>query len=262
MPETHETPPESPTEENEDILRKLVEAEDLLAEIEKSEKKQRLTARVGLLLILATLALFAWNMYGFYTDITSQESIAEFREIVIEDLDDVLRHDQEIKAFQKDLIDKILPELLEDAKKRIMKEKPELEKTGAEMFENVRAHVRQSLHDGLTDILNETLIELEEEIHDRYPKIPLEKLQKSMREAENIFVEEITALLEKRMELIYSDLDEMEKSIARFRQLPEMKALDGTEIEELKLMMAESILELAIYHINPERGEKEPGGAK
>ena len=121
------------------------------------------------------------------------------------------------------------------------------------------------MKDELEKALAESLAELEKELHMTYPKVSAEKMEKVLKGAENVFIEHITSAMEKRIEMVFDDFEKMEKTIDKFSTLDDMKQLEKMETNDIKLALIESLLELGIYEINPERGLKAAavqGGAK
>jgi hypothetical protein len=64
--------------------------------------------------------------------------------------------------------------------------------------------------------------------------------------------------------MVFDDFEKMEKTIDKFSGLDEMKNLDKMDKNDIKLALIESLLELGIYEINPDKGVKPAlrGGAK
>ena len=93
------------------------------------------------------------------------------------------------------------------------------------------------------------------EIIKKYPNLSAEKLDTVFKQVEPLFIENIANMLDSKVELIGDDLDEMEKTLGKFRKISDDMNLNEKERQELKLDFIENLLELGIYHVNPEKGE-------
>jgi len=72
-------------------------------------------------------------------------------------------------------------------------------------------------------------------------------LEKVMKSAETTFIEQVTNAIEKRIEMVYEDLDKTEKTLDKFSALDDIKKLPKQTQDQIKLGLIESLLELGIY---------------
>ena len=71
--------------------------------------------------------------------------------------------------------------------------------------------------------------------------------------------------LEQRLDTALDDITKLNESFEKLKDTEEYKKLDPKMIGEIENHLIESLLELAIYHINPKRGALpavSKGGAK
>jgi len=248
----------------EELLSNVAKLEADLLEIEKARKQQALITRVGLLLILLAILLFAWNLWNFSRSMMKPENIDQFTQKAGQDLQELMT-DPDVKKIEESLIKQVFPEITNQLIAKFKQELPSFKNKGQKVFNNLQAYMEGYMKDELEKALAESLAELEKEIHTTYPKVSTDKMEKVLKAAEGVFIEHITSAMEKRIQMVFDDFEKMEKTIDKFSELDDMKQLDKMETNDIKLALIESLLELGIYEINPERGNKAAvvqGGAK
>ena len=258
---------DSPKKTNgeDDLLACVSRLEADLQEIEKARKQQSLIVRVGVLLILFAILLFAWNIWNFSKSLMKSENLDQLGQKFSRDLQDLAK-DPEVRKMQENLVKQVIPDITNQIIERFKKDIPNFRKKGEKVLANLQVYVQGYLKAELEKALAESVVKLEAELHATYPKISAEKLEKVIKSAETTFIEQVTNALEKRIEMIYEDLDKAEKTIDKFSSLDDMKKLSKQSPDEIKLGLIESLLELGIYEINPVRGNMPAtvaqGGAK
>ena len=246
---------DSPKKTNgeDDLLACVSRLEADLQEIEKARKQQALIVRVGVLLILFAILLFAWNIWNFSKSLMKSESLDQFGQKFSRDMQDLAK-DPEVRKMQDNLVKQVIPEITNQIVERFKQDMPNFKKKGEKVLANLQTYVQGYLKEELEKALAESVVQLEKELHASYPKISVDKLQKVMKSAENTFIEQVTNAIEKRIEMIYEDLDKAEKTLDKFSNLDDMKKLSKQSPDEIKLGLIEAMLELGIYEINPVKG--------
>lgn len=246
----------------EDVLAKIERLESLLKETEKARKQGIMVARISMLVILVAVLGFAWNLWGFYKSFTSDENMQKFQEQVWVDLKDVM-DGPEMKAIQNKIYKDSIPKISNIFVERFKREIPTFQEKGKLLLENLKDDVARHLTEELTKTLDESLQDVELELLRKFPSLTPEKLEQTLAAAQYVFVEDITDELEERLVDLSTVFDDLDKIISKYRTLDDYKALENKEVEDIKLELVESILELAIYEVNPSRGEqKHEGGSK
>jgi hypothetical protein len=246
---------DSPKKTNgeDDLLACVSRLEADLQEIEKARKQQALIVRVGVLLILFAILLFAWNIWNFSKSLMKSESLDQFGQKFSRDMQDLAK-DPEVRRMQDNLVKQVIPDITNQIVERFKQDMPNFRKKGEKVLFNLQIYVQGYLKEELEKALAESVVKLEKELHASYPKISVDKLQKVMKSAEATFIEQVTHAIEKRIEMIYEDLDKAEKTLDKFYNLDDMKKLSKQTPDEIKLALIESMLELGIYEINPVKG--------
>jgi hypothetical protein len=254
---------DSPKKTNgeDELLASISRLEADLQEIEKARKQQALIGRVGVILILFAILLFVWNMWNFSKSLVKSENLDRLGQQFSRDMQDLAK-DPEVRKMQENLVKQVIPDITNQIIERFKKDIPNFRKKGERVLANLQIYVQGYLKEELEKALAESVVQLEKELHATYPKISADKLEKVMKSAEATFIEQITAAIEKRMEMIYEDLDKAEKTLDKFSSLDDMKQLSKQTQDQVKLGLIEALLELGIYEINPARGNMPAMAAK
>ena len=237
------------------LLDKLERLEADILEIDRVRHQQTMIVRVGLILVILAIALFGWNLYKFSVKITSEENMNEFVRTIGSDMVTMFENDQNLKDMKTKMLEEVIPNLSKQIVDRLMKEAPAFKAKGEMLMTNVKEHLETSIRTTLADELEKSVKELEGEIKKQYPNLSAENIEAVFKESETIFLEHITTMLEKKVEIVYSDLDDMEKTLAKFGKIADEKNLSQKERSDVQLDFIENLLELGIYQVNPEKGE-------
>jgi hypothetical protein len=246
-----------------DLLVRLGRLEVCLADIERTRKQRSLIGIGGLVLILLALAIFAANLWGFGVQLMQPESQHEIMAKVQEDMTDLLQNDPEIKMLMQDMQEDVIPYVAEQVTSRLKEELPTFREQGAQIMANLQAYLEKDAKEKLSQALADVLAEIEQKLIEKYPQVTPEELQSVMATAQTMFIEEVTTLIERKLDIVADDLGNLKDSVdqyketAEYRQLVEdMKVDREGALNKVQLAMIEHMLELVIYHINPERGNE------
>lgn len=237
------------------LLAKLERMEADILEIDRIRSQQTIVARVGLVLIFVAVIIFAINMYRLYSKVTSDENLELLAQAASKDMQELFENDANLQAFKTDLTGRVFPAVSKQVMDRFIKEVPVFRQKGEQLLLNLKVHVEDSLRTKLTDELDSSLKEIEQEIIKKYPNLSVEKLDMVFKQVEPLFLENITNMVESKIELVGDDLDEMEKTLDKFRVISDDMKLGEQERDKVENAVFENLLELGIYHLNPEKGD-------
>jgi len=246
---------DSPKKTNgeDELLATVSRLEADLQEIEKARKQQALIGRVGVVLILFAILLFAWNIWNFSKSLMKSENLDQLGQRFSRDIQD-LANEPEVRLMQENLIKQVIPDITNQIVERIKKDMPNFKAKAGKVLDNLQVYVQGYLKQELEKALAESAAQLEKELHTTYPKITLDKLKKSMEAAEATFVIQITNAIEKRIEMVYEDFEKTEKTLDKFSSLGDTEKLSTLTPDKIKLDLIESLLELGVYELNPVKG--------
>lgn len=245
----------------EDMLSRLGRLEACLAEIERTRRQRSLISIGGLLLVLLGIALFAANLWGFGVKLMEPESQTLIMAKVQEDMTDLLQNDATIKQLARDLQDDVIPYVVEQVTNRFKEELPEFRQQGEDILLNLQGYLEKDVKEKLGEALADILAEVEQKLLATYPNVTPEELQSVIENSQAVFIEEVTTLIERKLDVVSDDLGALKESVDNFKDTPEYRQLleditvdkEGA-VNKAQIAMIEHMLELVIYHINPERG--------
>jgi predicted RecB family endonuclease len=102
------------------------------------------------------------------------------------------------------------------------------------------------------------LVKVEGTLKDHYPDLSVDDLNKIIESSQAVFILELDKVIQNKLEMIQDDLVVLKASKEQFKLCEEYKALDETNphsVAYAKQQLIVSMLELVIYHIDPERGK-------
>jgi hypothetical protein len=245
----------------EDMLSRLGRLEECLAEIERTRRQRSLISIGGLVLVLLGIALFAANLWGFGMKLMEPESQTQIMAKVQEDMTDLLQNDATIKQLARDLQDDVVPYVVEQVTNRFKAELPEFRQQGEDILLNLQGYLEKDVKEKLGEALADILAEVEQKLLAKYPQVTPEELQSVIENSQAVFIEEVTTLIERKLDVVSDDLGALKESVDNFKDTPEYRQLledikvdkEGA-VNKAQIAMIEQMLELVIYHINPERG--------
>ncbi|HOK03975.1 MAG TPA: hypothetical protein P5270_05025 [Victivallales bacterium] len=257
--------PEEIKKENsssQDLSAKIEQLETLLRETEETRRQGMVIARLSILAILIALGVFAWNLFKIYENFTSENNLKLLKEQVLVDLKDVM-NGPEVRLLEKKIVSESAPKVANIFIERFKKELPMFKDKGNELLNNMKVFIENHLKEELTKVLEESMADIEKDLQKKFPDLNPEKLHKTITAAQYVFIEDITDHLEQNLVDLSTMFDGLERTISEFRNTEDYKALSEKELDDIKLELAEAVLELAIYEVNPPRGEKKyEGGSK
>ena len=244
-------PPTNNAQEHDVVLGKIGEIEKVVNEIGRMKQTRSLIMLVGVILILIALALFGVNLYGFFKSYDTEELRLELEQKVI-----VAAQSQEVKEVITELKDKVLPKLKNEIMKKVQADMPKFEAAAAKTANNLNTYVQSDLKKKILSALHKALEEMEKKLVAKYKNLKDVDLEAVFKEAEAEFVEKFTTSFELRCQKAIANLSALNDSLASIASDKELNELDKMKTSEIENKLIESMLELAIYHINPDKGDQ------
>lgn len=269
MGENQKTPKQQ-TGSNEELLRKIKVLEEALESIDKSQKQKSLISFIGFMLVLLGLIIFFVNLKSFAASkLNDNDFQDELIAIVQSDLKEVMHTNPNVTIMQQDLKKEVLPYVAKQIIKRFKQELPKFKFTGEKFSIELKSYLDHDVKAQLIKALTESLVDVEGVLKEEYPNMPPEELEKVIAEARHVFVLKITDIIEKKIAYVSDDLASLKASINNFKNCEEYTMHDASNphtLHAVKIEMVEAMLELVIYQLNEEKGQRpvEPltGGAK
>jgi len=263
--------PETDAGSSDELLKKIRVLEKALDSIEESRKKKSMISIIGLILVLLGLLLFFVNLKSFAAKkLNDAEFQNELITILRNDLKDMLKENSNITLMQQDFKEKVLPYVSQQILDRFKKDVPKFQEVGENFADELKTYLNNDVKEKLIKALSESLVEVEATLKEKYPTMKIEDLHKIIKDARHVFIIRITDIIEKKLDYISKDLGSLKSSVDNFKNCEEYKQYDAKNpntAHKVKIEMVEAMLELIIYQLNDEKGQRsvEPltlGGAK
>lgn len=265
--------PEKVSGEQDGALDRIKVLEEALESIEHSRKQKSMISLIGLILVLMGIVLFLVNLKAYaekkFNDKAFQKEILD---TLRDDMMAIAKDNANIKRIQTEFKEDIFPYVAKQVTDRFKKDLPKFQKTGEDFAVELDNYLNNEVKDRVVKAMSESLVEVEGTLKEKYPKMTPDQLQTILDEARNVFIIEITDVIEKKLDFVEKDLATLKVSIDKFKNCEEYKAHDPKNPDtnnSVKIKMVEGMLELILCHIK-EQGEIDPlvvepisiGGAK
>jgi hypothetical protein len=240
------------------LLEKIAEMEEALKEIQRFKLKRSVVGIVGLLLVLGALLLFLNNIRNFTkTKLNDADFQQEVLSTLSKDMKKVSETNPNVNLILQDMRNKIIPSLYKQVLERLKKETPKIKGVGKQMTDDLKNYLEKDLKAKLATSLSEAMLEVEDLLRKKYPNLSSKDIDKTLKSAQATFILELTEMLDHKLAGFSDDLGKLRTGMDEFKKCDEYKMLDPKNedtIHTVKTQMVEAMLELVIYHINPQKG--------
>lgn len=244
-------------------ISRLGRIEELLGKTAGYRKTKGIVTGLGLALILLTVVVFVVRIVELARNYDTKALAGELEKQAA-----LLAESREAKDLVAEIRNTCLPELQKEVVARFKAEEPTLKFELNKAADNLKDYVAGPVKDKFISSVFEAVSKIERDILTRKNKFTPERVEKIVAEGQKIFIEDFTTKLETRLNDMDDDLVALNAAIQKFTETPEYAKLDPKLCGEYENRVVESMLELFIYHLNPQRGAlpasvaKAKGGAQ
>jgi hypothetical protein len=185
--------------------------------------------------------------------------------------------------IRKTLADEIIPDFCSKVGSRFQEQLPELEKNAIMAGQHLGEFAKQYMEKRLSAALERGIKSSNSEIQTIFPNLDERALMKSLDEGKEAFIEQLHEVLEERYAMVASHLDGLkataeavakskghEELVAMIHQAPARgkgepavdpaaavkdRLVDPEVLGEIEARLVETLLELAIYELDPKKGD-------
>ena len=244
-------------QDNAVLIKRLESLEQDLAVISSAKKQKTIFSLVGATLILIALIMFLLNISKFFKEKNSPEFYTKIFNKGMADLKD-LRGNPNVQNTFQDIKNDVLPALAKEVIKRFKEEVPSFKAKGDDFVKELKHYLETDVKQRVERSLLEYLVKVEGTLKEHYPNLSADDLNKIIESSQAVFILELEKVIQSKLDIVQDDLLVLKESKERFKQCPEYKDLDETNphsVAYAKQQLIVSMLELVIYHIDPERGK-------
>lgn len=243
------------------VIKKLTEMEEKIIAISKRRTQRSMVMIGGIFLILFFVVLFLVQLLNMAKEFDEKELMIELQKEAVR-----IAESQEVKSLTTEVQTEVVPLLRDEIVKQFNARTDEIHDKAVASAKNLQLYLEDDVQKKLKDEVGVAIIQLEQEILKKYPNIPSERLEKVIKAAKEEFITRLTASLEDRLNRALTDISVLAKTFDKLKTHPEYQKLSQKDISKIENKLLESVLELAIYNVNPDKGDmpanSQGGGAK
>jgi len=240
------------------LLSKLRSLEKDLSAINTARSQRMIFSLVGGALIIIALVMFLLNISNFFKEKANSPEFQE--ELLTKSLNDMkeLKNNKNLQKIVSDLKQKVLPALAKEVARQFKNEIPNFRAKGDDFIKELRAFFENDAKKRIETSLLAYLVKVEGTLKAHYPNLSTDDLNKLIESSQSVFILELDKVLRKKLNIVEDDLVYLQATTNQFKECPEYRQLnpqDKNSIHYAKLQLIVSMLELAIFHIDPDRGK-------
>ena len=161
--------------------------------------------------------------------------------------------------FQEMMLDTkkiFLPAYKKALKAKLNSQTPKLRAKAEAELSNLKELVVKKIKQNFIAQIRKDFAKVEKDLLKRYPDLNAEKLNVAYDKAASLFAEKLSISLNHFVIEATNKLSGLDETFRQFKKENIYKELNKKSIKEVESLLMESMLELWIYELNPEKGEK------
>ena len=250
--------PDKQEQNNTVLMKRLNTLEKDLAAINSAKKQKTIFSLIGATLVLIALIMFLMNISHFFKEkVNSPEFRSKILKQGIADMKD-LKTNPHLQNVIHDIKNDVLPTLAKEVIKRFKEELPAFKAQGNDFLKELKTYLETDVKQRIEKSLLAYLVKVEGTLKEHYPNLSVDDLNKIIESSQAVFIIELDKVIQSKLDIVQDDLLVLKRSKEQFKFCPEYKALDENNphsVAYAKQQLIVSMLELVIYHIDPERGK-------
>lgn len=240
-----------------DLEKKLEVIEKSISRIDQIRKKQFFVTICGMILIILVMAVFVASLADFVRNYNSQQLLEE-----ITKSSSIITQSPELRTLSRDFQEVFIPTFKKELVSSFETSMPKFKEEVFKSAKDVESYLHQDVRNKILFRLSEALNKMEKGILSKHPSLTAQELEKAFNEVNKHFIDELTGILNKRVDVTKERLVMLDESFRRFKDTPEYAEAKKLGTGEIENRLFETFLELWIYHINPQRGMEKAFDAK
>ena len=234
---------------------------ELTARIDQLEKmlihtKQK---RIGQSIVIwsctaVIVAVCAWFLMTFNSLISDYDTKLLAREL--QKNSNIVIESPEFQTMLLDMKKIFLPAYQKALKDELNSSAPELRAEAEAELVNLKKLLVKKIQKRFVAQIHDDFKKVEKDLLKRYPDLDSEKLNEAYEKASVLFAEKLSVSLNNFVNLAINKLAGLDETFRQFKKGSAYKALNKKSVKEVESLLVESMLELWIYELNPEKGAK------
>jgi len=234
---------------------------ELVARIDQLEKMLIHTKRkrIGQSIVIwsctiVIVAVCAWFLLTFNSLVSNYD-----KKLLLKELQKHSGIIIESPEFQSMLLDTrkiFLPAYQKALATELNAQAPELSGKAEKELNNLKELLVRRIKKTFIKEIHKDFKKIEKDLLKRYPDLNADKLNEAYEKASVLFAEKFTVSLNNYVNQAVNKLTELDETFRQFKKGDAYKALNKKSVKEVENQLVESMLELWIYELNPDKGDK------
>lgn len=162
----------------------------------------------------------------------------------------------QFRAMLMDTKKIFLPAYTEALKTKLNNQSPQLRAKAEAELVNLKELAVKKIQQNFVAQIRKDFNKIEKDLLKRYPDLNVEKLNDAYNKAASLFAEKLSVSLNHFVIQATNKLSGLDETFRQFKKENVYKELNKKSVKEVESLLMESMLELWIYELNPEKGEK------
>lgn len=235
--------------------------DELIARIDQLEKmlihtKQKRIAQsiVVWTCTVILLAVCAWFLISFSRLIANYDTGQLARGLRANS--DIIIKSPQFQGVIMDLQDVFMPAYKKALKAELEAKAPALQAAADNELTELKKLFLKKLQDSFIKEIHKDFEKVEKDLLARYPDMNADQMDEVYKKASELFVDKLTASLEYFVKEARDKLTGLDETFRQFKKDDTYQDLNKKSVSEVENLLIESLLELWIYELNPEKGAK------
>ncbi|MFA6714741.1 MAG: hypothetical protein WCS27_05155 [Victivallaceae bacterium] len=235
--------------------------DELIARIDQLEKmlihtKQK---RVAQSIVVWTctaimVAVCAWFLISF-SQLVANYDTGQLVQGLRSNSDIIIKSPQ-FRGVVMDMQDIFVPAYKKALQSELNAKAPNLQAAADNELADLKKLFVKKLQDTFISEIHKDFEKVEKDLLARYPDLNADKMNEVYKKASEIFVEKLSVSLNRFTKEAINKLAGLDETFRQFKNEPAYKDLNKKSAQEVESLLLESLLELWIYELNPEKGGK------
>ena len=236
---------------NAELIARIDQLEKMLIHTREKRIGQSIVIWSCTAIIIAVCAWFLMTFYNLYSTYDKKLLLKELQKnsgIIIES-----------PEFQSMLLDArkiFLPAYKKALADELSAQAPELSAKAEKELNHLKELLVKRIKRAFIEEMHKDFKKVEKDLLKRYPDLNADKLNEAYEKASVLFAEKLTISLNNYVNQAINKLTELDETFRQFKKGDAYKALNKKSVQEVENLLVESMLELWIYELNPDKGEK------
>jgi len=200
------------------------------------------------------IAVCVWFLMTFNSLVRNYDTTLLVKEL--QKNSEIILQAPEFQAMMLDTQKIFLPAYEKALRTKLNSQAPELRAKAETELNNLKELAVKKIKKNFVAQIRKDFSKIEKDLLKRYPDLNAAKLNDAYDKAASLFAEKLSVSLNQLVIQATNKLTGLDETFRQFKKENVYKELSKKSIKEVESLLVESMLELWIYELNPEKGEK------